>query len=87
MRTPLHYAAASDRVDVCYILLNRGADATQRDCEGHTPVDYGHSNGHEYTVALFTCHNVSMADFTRAMRCVCERDHSAIDIVLYLQIY
>ena len=68
-RTPLHYAAAIDRVDICYLLLNRGADATQEDSRGKTPLDYALTNQNEYAVALFTCHTTSIGDFTKLQRC------------------
>ena len=69
--TPLHYAAANNKVDVCALLLDRGADAALRDLSGHTPLDYAYMKRLDYVVALFTCHETSVADFTRASRCVC----------------
>ena len=67
-RTPLHYSAVNDKVDVCYSLLTKGADATQRDFDGKTALDYAREQGNEYAVALFTCHENSIADFTRMTR-------------------
>ena len=67
-RTPLHYSAVNDKVDVCYTLLTKGADATQKDFEGKTPLDYSREQGNEYAVALFTCQENSIADFTRMTR-------------------
>uniref|UniRef100_A0A1X7TSI0 Uncharacterized protein n=1 Tax=Amphimedon queenslandica TaxID=400682 RepID=A0A1X7TSI0_AMPQE len=64
-RTPLHYAAAMDRVHVCYHLLNKGADASQRDSDNKTPLDYALIKQHEFVVALFTCHDASVGDFIK----------------------
>lgn len=66
--TPLHYAAAGSKVDVCAFLLDRGADASQKDLSGHTPLDYAYMKRLEYVVALFTCHEASVADFARVSR-------------------
>ena len=55
-------------MDICYILLNKGADATQKDNKEQTPLDYARRKGNEYVVALLTCHNTSVADFTRKER-------------------
>jgi ankyrin repeat protein len=68
--TPLHYAAACSRVDVCALLLDLGADATQRDSEGLSPLDYARRKKLDYVVALLTCHGTALADFTRASRWV-----------------
>ena len=67
-RTPLHYAAACSRVDVCALLLDRGGDASQRDVPGKTPLDYAREKKMDYVVALLTCHGTAVADFTRASR-------------------
>uniref|UniRef100_A0A1X7SS43 Uncharacterized protein n=2 Tax=Amphimedon queenslandica TaxID=400682 RepID=A0A1X7SS43_AMPQE len=67
-RTPLHYAAAMDRVHVCYHLLNKGADASQRDSDNKTPLDYALIKQHEFVVALFTCHDASVGDFIKMQR-------------------
>ena len=66
--TPLHYAAACSRVDVCALLLDLGADATQRDSEGLSPLDYARRKKLDYVVALLTCHGTALADFARASR-------------------
>ena len=68
--TPLHYAAACSRVDVCALLLDLGADATQRDSEGLSPLDYARRKKLDYVVALLTCHGTALADFARASRLV-----------------
>ena len=57
-----------DKVDVCYLLLSKGADATQRDFDGKTALDYAREKQHDFAVALFTCHETSIADFTRMAR-------------------
>lgn len=67
-RTPLHYAAACSRVDVCALLLDRGCDATQKDSAGKTPLDYSRIKKLDYVVALLTCHGTAVADFARASR-------------------
>ncbi len=67
-RTPLHYAAVCGRVDICALLLDRGADATQRDSTGRTPLDYARAKSLDYVVALLTCHGTAVADFARASR-------------------
>ena len=69
-RTPLHYAAACSRVDVCALLLDRGADAAQRDSTGRTPLDYARLKKMDYVVALLTCHGTAVADFARASKLV-----------------
>ena len=66
--TPLHYAAACSRVDVCALLLDHGADATQRDTEGLSALDYARRKKLDYVVALLTCHGTAVADFARASR-------------------
>lgn len=67
-RTPLHYAAACSRVDICALLLDRGCDASQRDLTGKTPLDYARIKKLDYVVALLTCHSSAVADFARASR-------------------
>ena len=67
-RTPLHYAAACSRVDVCALLLDRCGDASQRDVQGKTPLDYAREKKLDYVVALLTCHGTAVADFARASR-------------------
>ena len=57
-----------DRVDICYLLLNKGADASQRDLEKKTPLDYALMKQNEFVVALFTCHDTSVGDFIRLQR-------------------
>ena len=57
-----------DRVNVCYLLLNRGADASQRDNDNKTPLDYALIKQHEFVVALFTCHDSSVGDFIKMQR-------------------
>lgn len=74
-RTPLHYAAACSRVDVCALLLDRGSEASQKDLAGKTAIEYAREKRFDYVVALLTCHETSLADFARASRyvgiCVC----------------
>ena len=69
-RTPLHYAAACSRVDVCALLLDRGCEAAQRDLTGKTAIEYAREKKFDYVVALLTCHETSVADFARASRYV-----------------
>lgn len=69
-RTPLHYAAACSKVDVCALLLDKGADVSQKDHFGHTPLDYAYTKKLDYVVALFMCHETSVADFARVSRSV-----------------
>ena len=66
--TPLHYAAACSRVDVCALLLDLGADASQRDSTGLSPLHYARRKKLDYVVALLTCHGTAVADFARASR-------------------
>ena len=67
-RTPLHWAAVSDQVEACKYLLDRGADAGQSDSSERTPLDYALMKGHNYTVALFTCHETSIIDLSRSLQ-------------------
>ena len=67
-RTPLHWAAVSDQVEACKYLLDRGADAGQEDSSDRTPLDYALMKGHNYTVALFTCHETSVIDLSRSLQ-------------------
>lgn len=69
-RTPLHYAAACSRVDVCALLLDRGCEAAQRDLTGKAAIEYAREKKFDYVVALLTCHETSVADFLRASRYV-----------------
>ena len=73
--TPLHYAAACSRVDVCALLLDLGGDATQRDSEGLSPLDYARRKKLDYVVALLTCHGTAVADFARASRSEVTQSH------------
>ena len=66
-RTPLHWAAVSDQVEACKYLLDRGADAGQTDNNEKTALDYALMKGHNYTVALFTCHETSVFDLSRSL--------------------
>ena len=67
-RTPLHYAAACSRVDVCALLLDRGSDAAHRDLTGKTAIEYARLKRFDYVVALLTCHGTAVADFARTSR-------------------
>ncbi|KAI6660523.1 Ankyrin repeat domain-containing protein 55-like [Oopsacas minuta] len=67
-RTPLHWAAVSDQVEACKYLLDRGADAGQTDNNEKTALDYALMKGHNYTVALFTCHETSVIDLSRSLQ-------------------
>ena len=66
-RTPLHWAAVSDQVEACKYLLDRGADAGQTDNREKTALDYALMKGHNYTIALFTCHETSVIDLSRSL--------------------
>ena len=61
---------AENKVDVCHLLLNRGADATQCDADRMMPLDYARMKDHPLAVALMTCHEGSVADFIRQRRSV-----------------
>ena len=69
-RTPLHYAAACSRVDVCVFLLDRGSDAAHRDLTGRTAIEYARHKRLDYVVALLTCHGTAVADFARTSKYV-----------------
>ena len=73
--TPLHYAAACSRVDICALLLDLGADASQRDTDGLSPLDYARRKKLDYVVALLTCHGTAVADFARASRSEIKTTH------------
>eukprot|EP00731_Ephydatia_muelleri_P019137 Em0011g1177a len=79
-RTPLHYAAAGSKVDVCAFLMDRGADASQRDFSGHTPLDYAYIKKLDYVVALFMCHEASVADFARVSRSVISGSNASLEL-------
>ena len=64
----MHYAMAGNKVDVCHLLLNSGADAAQYDAERMTPLDYARQKNNPLAVALMTCHEGSVADFIRQRR-------------------
>ena len=66
-RTPLHWAAVCDQVEACKYLIDRGADSSQTDNNDKTPLDYALMKGHNYTVALFTCHETSVFDLSRSL--------------------
>ena len=53
---------------MCALLLDLGGDATQRDSEGLSPLDYARRKKLDYVVALLTCHGTAVADFARASR-------------------
>ena len=44
--TPLHWAAANGRLDVCALLLDEVADADAADSFDTTPLSYAAHNGH-----------------------------------------
>ena len=67
-RTPLHYAAACSRVDVCALLLDRGSSAAQKDLTGKTAIEYARMKKLDYVVALLTCHGSAVADFATVSR-------------------
>ena len=73
---------AENRVDVCHLLLNRGADATQCDADGLTPLDYARRKNHPLAVALMTCHEGSVADFIRHRRSVGKNLHLLSPVVV-----
>lgn len=50
------------------MLLNRGADGTQTDHQKRSPLDYALIKEHEFVVALFSCHNTSVGDFTKQQK-------------------
>jgi ankyrin repeat protein len=53
-RTPLHWAARTDRTEVVRLLLERGADAHVRDEYGDTPSELGSRWGHHEIVELLS---------------------------------
>ena len=53
---------------MCAFLLDRGADVSQRDFSGHTPLDFAYIRKLDYVAALFLCHEASVADFARVSR-------------------
>jgi len=55
-------------VDVCALLLDYGADASQKDQFFKTPLDYARDKKLDYVVALLSCHGNAVADFARASR-------------------
>ena len=55
---------------MCALLLDRGADATQKDSAHKTALDYAQSKKLDYVVALLTCHGTAVADFARASKYV-----------------
>lgn len=58
-------------MDTCALLLDRGADASQRDNCGKSSLDYAREKGHDYVVAMLTSHETSQSDFARVSRCAC----------------
>ena len=73
-----------DRVHICYYLLNKGADASQRDNDNKTPLDYALIKQHEFVVALFTCHDASVGDFIKMQRYMYMYCTCTCVIVLYM---
>ena len=67
-RTPLHWAAVTSRIDVCAFLLDRGADAAQRDDHGLTALDYARLKKLRYAEALLTCHDKALAEYAKSRR-------------------
>ena len=57
-------------MDTCALLLDRGADASQRDNCGKSSLDYARVKGHDYVVAMLTSHETSQSDFARVSRYV-----------------
>lgn len=51
-RTPLHWAAMTDRVDFVRALLDIGADADMRDLAGRTPLFSAAAFGADRTVRV-----------------------------------
>lgn len=53
---------------MCALLLDYGADATQKDALFKTSLDYARGKKLDYVVALLSCHGNAVADFARASR-------------------
>lgn len=51
-RTPLHWAAMTDRVDFVHALLDNGAEADRRDLAGRTPLFSAAAFGADRTVRV-----------------------------------
>lgn len=51
-RSPLHLAAAQDKITVLYILLNSGAIVDVADKAGLTPIDIANKYGHKHYVEI-----------------------------------
>ena len=53
--TLLHFAACHGKLDICYLLIKRGADKESKDCKGSTPLhnaaEWGHLEVAEYLVS------------------------------------
>ena len=73
-----------DRVHICYYLLNKGADASQRDNDNKTPLDYALIKQHEFVVALFTCHDASVGDFIKMQRYIV---HIHVNVHVYVHVH
>ena len=58
-------------MDICALLLDRGADASQCDNLGKSSLDYARIKGYDHVVAMLTSHETSQSDFARTSRLVC----------------
>ena len=51
--------------------MEKGADASQRDYQDMTALDYARDKGLDYVVALMVCDDSAVMDFAKASRLVC----------------
>jgi serine/threonine protein kinase/ankyrin repeat protein len=58
-RTPLMYAAASERSEVVNLLLNRGANARAKDHNGESALDWAIKSGNNTIIMLLSIHSPS----------------------------
>jgi ankyrin repeat protein len=56
---PLHRAAAGDSVEICRLLLERGADPNERQAAGGRPLDAARQNGNDELTDLLIAHGAT----------------------------